>query len=917
MNKLQLIKHAALGVILMTSSTLLAQIKVGDNPDTVNPASAIEVESTTKGILFPRMTAAQMNAIASPPNGLIVFNTTDSCTFYFHNTWKSACEANNINEPWYNVATNEGATENTQDIYQNGDVGIGTDNPSTALHVASTAGIRISLGSNQPSNSYDISTTTNKLKFDYVNEGRFMELTNVGGLTSSKPSGSMRVMTANQTAYPNYSFLDDVNTGISNKVSQPDELTIITAGVERLRADELGNIGIGTDNPQQKLDVNGSISSKNLTQDILHITPLGQNTDTIYIDTKIPWGNTAGKIIIDNFGYFSKEQSSFEVEFYTYTANNVYFTSPNLIKRVGDHTPNSVRLGTYTDGGSDYVRLEFTNDNKYWNSYNISFYSHANMNKTYLKDWSYTVAPMPAATTRITTVTQNGSIISDNAGNIGIGTFAPAAKLNVNGTTLIHAFSGASGLVVSRNNSLTSTTSPRLQLIPNATDNFINTVNGSLNFSTTTPSQANTKMTLLQNGNLGIGKLVPEKILHINADNDSLRFENLAGTGNALFIDKNGSIYRDTAVEDGKFTPTSVLFAGANGEISEAPDNVIYDGSYLQTKDKGVETSEINSGENRHYIRLTRYGDIHRQHLGNSSMVIRDRLAGGTNPSNISATSIGKHWFHNRQGWDGTAWVGTLSERVAVTNVSAGVIDSKWSIARTETATTEYFNVSTGNGYVGIGVNTPQEKLHVDADNDSLQFENLAGTGSTLGINAEGKVYRQDASMIGITGELKMVALSTAPTGWLVCDGSEVSRTAYATLFAAVGTAYGVGDGSTTFNLPDMRGRTPVGAGTGVGLSSRAIGDILGEETHALTEAELPEHDHDLHTSGNDDTMTDLPDGNFLGKESRGGNDYPSIYEDGAISTDKLGTGTISKTGGNTAHNVMQPSIVVNYIIKY
>lgn len=84
-------------------------------------------------------------------------------------------------------------------------------------------------------------------------------------------------------------------------------------------------------------------------------------------------------------------------------------------------------------------------------------------------------------------------------------------------------------------------------------------------------------------------------------------------------------------------------------------------------------------------------------------------------------------------------------------------------------------------------------------------------------------------------GEITAFAGSTAPNGWLMCDGSAVSRTTYSKLFAVIGTTYGTGDGSTTFNLPDMRNRFPVGAGSTYSLNSKG-----GENSHTLTINELP-----------------------------------------------------------------------------
>jgi microcystin-dependent protein len=88
-------------------------------------------------------------------------------------------------------------------------------------------------------------------------------------------------------------------------------------------------------------------------------------------------------------------------------------------------------------------------------------------------------------------------------------------------------------------------------------------------------------------------------------------------------------------------------------------------------------------------------------------------------------------------------------------------------------------------------------------------------------------------------GTLVAYAGSGVPAGWLACDGSAVSRTTYSKLFAAIGTTYGVGDGSTTFNLPDLRDRAVFGEG-----SVRSKGDTGGAATHTLTTGEMPTHTH-------------------------------------------------------------------------
>ena len=149
-----------------------------------------------------------------------------------------------------------------------------------------------------------------------------------------------------------------------------------------------------------------------------------------------------------------------------------------------------------------------------------------------------------------------------------------------------------------------------------------------------------------------------------------------------------------------------------------------------------------------------------------------------------------------------------------------------------------------------------------------------------------------------ITGEIRMWTTATPPTGWLLCDASAVSRTTYAALFAVISTTFGVGDGSTTFNLPDFRGRIPVGVGTGDASDATAfaLADKDGTETHALVEAELAAHTHDFSQQTNS------------GVSSVGGGSLANF-------NDTLDDPTTS-TGSGTAHNNLQPSLGIHFIIK-
>lgn len=139
---------------------------------------------------------------------------------------------------------------------------------------------------------------------------------------------------------------------------------------------------------------------------------------------------------------------------------------------------------------------------------------------------------------------------------------------------------------------------------------------------------------------------------------------------------------------------------------------------------------------------------------------------------------------------------------------------------------------------------------------------------------------------------------NSIPNGFMLCDGSAISRTTYATLFSIIGTTYGTGDGSTTFNLPDLRGRTIVGVDTN-DSSFDTLGETGGEKTHILTKNEMPKHKHFNKYS--------FSDGSASGTWG-----YRVTYKVEGT-TDGTSDG---EAGGDQPHNNLQPYISINYIIK-
>jgi len=169
------------------------------------------------------------------------------------------------------------------------------------------------------------------------------------------------------------------------------------------------------------------------------------------------------------------------------------------------------------------------------------------------------------------------------------------------------------------------------------------------------------------------------------------------------------------------------------------------------------------------------------------------------------------------------------------------------------------------------------------------------------------------ANLTGIegvnTGIIIPWGTASAPTGFLECAGAAVSRTTYATLFAIVGTTYGVGDGSSTFNVPDLADKCCVStsptkaiASTGGANTVAASGNVAGSASSALTTPEIPSHTHSYNTGGGA--------GNPSASFDRSETDSPSVGGGG------VHTHPASLTFSGTASSVLQPYLTVIYIIK-
>lgn len=202
------------------------------------------------------------------------------------------------------------------------------------------------------------------------------------------------------------------------------------------------------------------------------------------------------------------------------------------------------------------------------------------------------------------------------------------------------------------------------------------------------------------------------------------------------------------------------------------------------------------------------------------------------------------------------------------------------------------------SGNVGIGTPAPSQKLTV---NGSVNITGTLYVGSGTTVIDSTSItsttyYGSGSALTGIAGvpvgTVLPYAGSSAPSGYLMADGSSHSTGAYPTLFSVIGYTYGGSGG--TFYVPNLKGRVAVGRDAGQ-TEFDVLAETGGEKTHTLTTAEMPSHTHSITVGAN------------LGGSGMPKSSYGDAYN----------TGSTAATGGSTAHNVLQPYLVINYIIKY
>lgn len=165
-------------------------------------------------------------------------------------------------------------------------------------------------------------------------------------------------------------------------------------------------------------------------------------------------------------------------------------------------------------------------------------------------------------------------------------------------------------------------------------------------------------------------------------------------------------------------------------------------------------------------------------------------------------------------------------------------------------------------------------------------------------------------------GIIKLFAGNFAPRGWAFCQGQLLAISQNTALFSILGTTYG-GDGRTTFALPDLRGRVPVGFGSGPGLPSFEQGQTGGEVAHTLLQPELPAHTHALAVSNANASVSTPAQGNTIATPgAMSGREFiPTLGYTNTPPNTALNPQSVGVAGSSMPHNNMQPYLGLNYII--
>ncbi len=501
------------------------------------------------------------------------------------------------------------------------------------------------------------------------------------------------------------------------------------------------------------------------------------------------------------------------------------------------------------------------------------------------------------------------------AGSLGVGTTSPNAKVEIVSDGSDSA--GAEIRLQHANNNSTDIVS---------TVNFANNVgsvafiqggttsgntNGYISFHTDSGGTSAERMRILSDGKVGIATDSPSNLFHIKETTTANAYVYVENTtvGNAGIKLQNSqgqwTIVANDSLrfldDDSGTQPLTITSAGNVGINETAPSKrlTVNSGS-TGTVAEFASTSTTakimfnNSGSNACFLGSQNNNLFFQTNSTNRMFISTAGNVGIGTTTPVAHLTVG----------DGTSHQTISIDKGASSTATLSFLNAGSTKVYLQADSSEHLRIATNNavhmsilenGNVGIGHTSPTAKLHVDGD--------LIVTG-TVDVGSSGFSVS--------SGFILPFGGGSAPSGWLECDGAAVSRSTYSDLFAIIGTTYGAGDGSTTFNLPDLQGRVIMGQGGSNANRTPAalenIGDTSGEQSVTLSVNQLPSHNHAATTTYNPRT----------GRGSRNDNTNSAVstnFQRSDFSTMVMKT-TISNTGGNAPINNIQPSIVIMYLIK-
>ncbi len=893
---MKIIKIVYFFAFFVSASIGFAQ-NVGINTDGSTPdnSAMLDVKSTSKGLLVPRMTATQKTNISSPATGLMIYQTDAPAGFYYYN-----------GSAWTLIGTGSGSE--TDPIFgaspANGITGTNITNWNSAYNWGNHSTAGYLTGFNETDPIFGASPANGITGTNITN---WNSAYNWGNHSTA---GYLTIFTETDPVFTSW---DKDYDDLTNKP------TIVNSQWTTTGSDiyyNSGNVGIGTTTPIVKTHIYSTVD--------------GTFTGLV-IDNRKTYGASTG----------TNEMSRIVLSL----SEDVV---PNPLNRVmgyisaGVHSELSSDDGFMTFGtrtsGSETEKLRITSIG------NIGIGKTTPLYKLdvagAINGTSVLINGVPVASSTDTYWSTAGAgKIQYSGGNVGIGIASPAYNLDVAGDINITGNFRVNGTPLSGTGTVTSVSGSGGTTGLTLTGGAITTsgtltlggtlalANGGTGATTAAAARTNFGATTVGSNLFTLTNPSAIRFIRVNADNsvsalDAASFRTAIGAGTGA-----GTVTSVSAGNGLNFTTisgTGSVTMGTPSTLTNATTNAV-----TATSHTHAITTVLPSSTSAGIM----------QHSG--SKTSGGFYGGTTTPTNTTRSNY-DGYFYATQIYDGANRVysaGNTNIGTGATNYAAG--NHAHTGMGTVTSVTGTSPIS-----VATGTSTPVISL-------STIPVNKGGTGSTSATVAGGVVYGSSTSSMASTaagsagqvltsngtsaptwaaapttpaGVIQQYAGTAAPTGYLLCQGQAVSRSTYSTLFAVIGTTYGAGNGSTTFNVPDLRQRVPVGKHSSGTFNT--LGGTGGAVSHTITTAQLPAHNHAV------GTLETASAGSHYHSQTVSTTTGNKAKNDGCTScipvptmtsqnTGSAGshthtiTGSTANTGSGSAIPIVQPYIVLNYIIKY